>query len=74
MIEKLHPLAVGICSLLFGEGIGYLFVPSESILSQILRALSYFVAIIASILAIVVSIKKLQEDEQRNDKNTTNKS
>jgi len=74
MIEKLHPLAVGLCSLLFGEGIGYLFVPSESILSQILRALSYFVAIIASILAIVVSIKKLQENEQRNDKNTTNKS
>ena len=74
MIEKLHPLAVSICSLLFGEGLGYLFVPSESILSQILRALSYFVAIIASILAIVVSIKKLQEDEQRNDKNTTNKS
>ena len=74
MIEKLHPLAVGLCSLLFGEGIGYLFVPSESILSQILRAISYFVAIIASILAIVVSIKKLQEDEQRNDKNTTNKS
>jgi len=74
MIEKLHPLAVGICSLLFGEGLGYLFVPSESILSQILRALSYFVAIIASILAIVVSIKKLQENEQRNDKNTTNKS
>ena len=74
MIEKLHPLAVGICSLLFGEGLGYLFVPSESILSQILRALSYFVAIIASILAIVVSLKKLQEDEQRNDKNTTNKS
>jgi len=74
MIEKLHPLVVGICSLLFGEGLGYLFVPSESILSQILRALSYFVAIIASILAIVVSIKKLQENEQRNDKNTTNKS
>ncbi len=74
MIEKLHPLAVGICSLLFGEGLGYLFVPSESILSQILRAISYFVAIIASILAIVVSIKKLQENEQRNDKNTTNKS
>ncbi len=74
MIEKLHPLAVSICSLLFGEGLGYLFVPSESILSQILRALSYFVAIIASILAIVVSLKKLQEDEQRNDKNTTNKS
>jgi len=74
MIEKLHPLAVGLCSLLFGEGIGYLFVPSESILSQILRAISYFVAIIASILAIVVSIKKLQENEQRNDKNTTNKS
>ena len=73
MIEKLHPLAVGICSLLFGEGIGYLFVPSESILSQILRALSYFVAIIASILAIVVSIKKLQEDEQRNNKKTTDK-
>ena len=74
MIEKLHPLAVGLCSLLFGEGLGYLFVPSESILTQILRAISYFVAIIASILAIVVSIKKLQEDEQRNDKNTTNKS
>ena len=74
MIEKLHPLAVGLCSLLFGEGLGYLFVPSESILSQILRAISYFVAIIASILAIVVSIKKLQENEQRNDKNTTNKS
>ncbi len=73
-MNKLHPLAVSICSLLFGEGLGYLFVPSESILSQILRALSYFVAIIASILAIVVSIKKLQEDEQRNDKNTTNKS
>ena len=73
-MDKLHPLAVGICSLLFGEGLGYLFVPSESILSQILRAISYFVAIIASILAIVVSIKKLQENEQRNDKNTTNKS
>lgn len=74
MIEKLHPLAVGLCSLLFGEGIGFLFVSSESIVSQILRILSYFVAIIASILAIVVSIKKLQENEQRNDKNTTNKS
>ena len=74
MIEKLHPLVVGLCSLLFGEGIGFLFVSSESIVSQILRILSYFVAIIASILAIVVSIKKLQEDEQRNDKNTTNKS
>ena len=73
MIEKSHPLAVGLCSLLFGEGLGYLFVPSESILSQILRALSYFVAIIASILAIVVSLKKLQEDEQRNNKTTTNK-
>ena len=73
-MDKLHPLAVGICSLLFGEGIGFLFVSSESIVSQILRILSYFVAIIASILAIVVSIKKLQEDEQRNDKNTTNKS
>ena len=73
MIDKLHPLAISICSLLFGEGIGYLFVPSESILSQILRALSYFVAIIASILAIVVSIKKLQDDEQRNNKATTNK-
>jgi len=73
-MDKFHPLAVSICSLLFGEGLGYLFVPSESILSQILRALSYFVAIIASILAIVVSLKKLQEDEQRNDKNTTNKS
>ena len=73
MIEKLHPLAVGLCSLLFGEGLGYLFVPSESILSQILRALSYFVAIIASILAIVVSLKKLQEDEQRNNKTTTDK-
>ena len=74
MIEKLHPLVVGLCSLLFGEGIGFLFVSSESIVSQILRILSYFVAIIASILAIVLSIKKLQEDEQRNDKNTTNKS
>ena len=74
MIEKLHPLAVGICSLLFGEGIGFLFVSSESIVYQILRILSYFVSIIASILAIVLSIKKLQEDEQRNDKNTTNKS
>ena len=74
MIEKLHPLAVGICSLLFGEGIGYLFVPSESILSQILRALSYFVSIIASILAIVLSVKKLQENEQRNNKTTTDKS
>ena len=73
MIEKLHPLAVGLCSLLFGEGIGFLFVSSESIVSQILRILSYFVAIIASILAIVVSIKKLQENEQRNDKTTTNK-
>ena len=73
-MDKLHPLAVSICSLLFGEGLGYLFVPSESIISQVLRAISYFVAIIASILAIVVSIKKLQEDEQRNDKNTTNKS
>ena len=72
-MDKLHPLAVGICSLLFGEGLGYLFVPSESILSQILRALSYFVAIIASILAIVVSIKKLQENEQRNNKKTTDK-
>ena len=74
MIEKLHPLAVGICSLLFGEGIGFLFVSSESIVYQILRILSYFVSIIASILAIVLSIKKLQDDEQRNDKNTTNKS
>ena len=74
MIEKSHPLAVGLCSLLFGEGLGYLFVSSESIISQVLRAISYFVAIIASLLAIVVSIKKLQEDEQRNDKNTTNKS
>ena len=74
MIEKLHPLAVGICSLLFGEGIGFLFVSSESIVYQILRILSYFVSIIASILAIVLSIKKLQENEQRNDKNTTNKS
>ena len=74
MIEKLHPLAVGICSLLFGEGLGYLFVPSESIISQVLRAISYFVAIIASILAIVVSIKKLQENEQRNNKTTTDKS
>lgn len=74
MIEKLHPLAVGLCSLLFGEGLGYLFVSSESIISQVLRAISYFVAIIASLLAIVVSVKKLQEDEQRNDKNTTNKS
>ena len=74
MIEKLHPLVVGLCSLLFGEGIGFLFVSSESIVSQILRILSYFVAIIASILAIVLSIKKLQENEQRNDKNTTNKS
>ena len=73
-MDKLHPLAVSICSLLFGEGIGFLFVSSESIVSQILRILSYFVAIIASILAIVVSIKKLQDDEQRNDKNTTNKS
>ena len=73
MIEKLHPLAVGLCSLLFGEGIGFLFVSSESIVSQILRILSYFVAIIASLLAIVVSIKKLQENEQRNDKATTNK-
>ena len=73
-MDKLHPLAVSICSLLFGEGLGYLFVPSESIISQVLRAISYFVAIIASLLAIVVSIKKLQEDEQRNDKNTTNKS
>ena len=73
MIEKLHPLAVGICSLLFGEGIGFLFVSSESIVYQILRILSYFVSIIASILAIVLSIKKLQEDEQRNNKATTNK-
>jgi len=73
-MDKLHPLAVSICSLLFGEGLGYLFVPSESIISQVLRAISYFVAIIASLLAIVVSIKKLQDDEQRNDKNTTNKS
>ena len=73
MIEKLHPLAVSICSLLFGEGIGYLFVNSESIVSQVLRILSYFFAIIASILAIVLSIKKLQEDEQRNNKATTNK-
>ena len=73
MIEKLHPLAVSICSLLFGEGIGYLFVNSESIVSQVLRILSYFFAIIASILAIVVSIKKLQDDEQRNNKATTNK-
>ena len=73
MIEKSHPLAVGLCSLLFGEGLGYLFVPSESTISQVLRAISYFVAIIASILAIVVSIKKLQEDEQRNNKATTNK-
>jgi len=73
MIEKLHPLVVGLCSLLFGEGIGFLFVSSESIVSQILRILSYFVAIIASILAIVVSIKKLQDDEQRNNKATTNK-
>ena len=74
MIEKLHPLAVGICSLLFGEGIGFLFVSSESIVSQILRILSYFVTIIASILAIIVSIKKLQENEQRNSKTTTDKS
>lgn len=74
MIEKLHPLAVGICSLLFGEGIGFLFVSSESIVSQILRILSYFVTIIASILAIIVSIKKLQENEQRNNKTTTDKS
>jgi len=74
MIEKLHPLAVGICSLLFGEGIGFLFVSSESIVSQILRILSYFVAIIASILTIVLSIKKLQENEQRNNKTTTDKS
>ena len=73
MIEKLHPLAVGICSLLFGEGLGYLFVPSESIISQVLRAISYFVTIIASILAIIVSIKKLQENEQRNNKTTTDK-
>ena len=73
-MDKLHPLAVSICSLLFGEGLGYLFVSSESIISQVLRAISYFVAIIASILAIVLSIKKLQENEQRNDKNTTNKS
>lgn len=72
-MDKLHPLAVGICSLLFGEGLGYLFVPSESIISQVLRAISYFVAIIASILAIVVSIKKLQENEQRNNKTTTDK-
>ena len=72
-MDKLHPLAVSICSLLFGEGIGFLFVSSESIVSQILRILSYFVAIIASILAIVVSIKKLQENEQRNNKTTTNK-
>jgi hypothetical protein len=72
-MDKLHPLAVSICSLLFGEGIGFLFVSSESIVSQILRILSYFVAIIASILAIVVSIKKLQDDEQRNNKATTNK-
>ena len=74
MIEKLQPLAVGICSLLFGEGIGFLFVSSESIVSQILRILSYFVTIIASILAIIVSIKKLQENEQRNNKTTTDKS
>ena len=74
MIEKLHPLAVGICSLLFGEGIGFLFVSSESIVSQILRILSYFVNIIASILAIIVYIKKLQENEQRNNKTTTDKS
>ena len=74
MIEKLHPLAVGICSLLLGEGIGFLFVSSESIVSQILRILSYFVTIIASILAIIVSIKKLQENEQRNNKTTTDKS
>ncbi len=74
MIEKLHPLVVGLCSLLFGEGIGFLFVSSESIVSQILRILSYFVAIIASILAIVLSIKKLQENEQRNNKTTTDKS
>ena len=73
MIEKLHPLAVGICSLLFGEGIGFLFVSSESIVYQILRILSYFVSIIASILAIVLSVKKLQEDEQRNNKKTTDK-
>ena len=73
-MNKLHPLAVSICSLLFGEGLGYLFVPSESILSQILRALSYFVSIIASILAIVLSVKKLQENEQRNNKTTTDKS
>lgn len=73
MIEKLHPLSVGLCSLLFGEGLGFLFVPSDSILSQVLRAMSYFVAIIASILAIVVSIKKLQENEQRNNKTTSNK-
>jgi len=73
MIEKLHPLAVGICSLLFGEGIGFLFVSSESIVYQILRILSYFVSIIASILAIVLSVKKLQENEQRNNKATTNK-
>jgi len=72
-MDKLHPLAVSICSLLFGEGLGYLFVSSESIISQVLRAISYFVAIIASILAIVVSIKKLQDDEQRNNKATTNK-
>ena len=72
-MDKLHPLAVSICSLLFGEGIGFLFVSSESIVSQILRILSYFVAIIASLLAIVLSIKKLQEDEQRNNKTTTNK-
>jgi len=72
-MDKFHPLAVSICSLLFGEGLGYLFVSSESIISQVLRAISYFVAIIASILAIVVSIKKLQDDEQRNNKATTNK-
>lgn len=65
-MERLRPLGAAIISLFTGEWLGYIFSPNEPIVVQIFRILSYFVAIIASSLAIVMYIKKIRYEHQRN--------
>ena len=69
-MERLRPLGAAFISLFTGEWLGYMFSPNEPLVVQIFRILSYFMAIIASSLAIVMYIKKIRYEHQRNVRKT----
>jgi hypothetical protein len=65
-MERLRPLGAAIILLFTGEWIGYIFSPNEPLVVQIFRIFSYLVAIIASSMAIVMYLKKIRYEHQRN--------